>query len=204
VVLALSIAAAFGFWYVLFGPALAGPLNFWAVMAVAAGVLGLTAVLSCRRDAARLYRFEPNHLLYGVAGAALLYAVFQLGHIAATRLFDFAAPQISGIYASRGEASPLIVGLVLLLWVGPIEEIYWRGFVQDRLQQKWGPLTGFLAAAAIYALVHIWAFNLMLFLAAGLCGLFWGAVYWRFKSLWPGIISHALWDVAIFVLWPVG
>jgi hypothetical protein len=25
----------------------------------------------------------------------------------------------------------------------------------------------------------------------------------RFKSLWPGIISHALWDVVIFVLLPL-
>jgi hypothetical protein len=26
----------------------------------------------------------------------------------------------------------------------------------------------------------------------------------RFGSVWPGLVSHALWDVMIFVLWPLG
>ena len=40
--------------------------------------------------------------------------------------------------------------------------------------------------------------------AAGLCGLFWGLLYMRTRSVWPGLVSHALWDLVIFVLAPVG
>jgi membrane protease YdiL (CAAX protease family) len=43
----------------------------------------------------------------------------------------------------------------------------------------------------------------MLFLAALICGLFWGALFKRYRSVWPVLISHALWDVAIFLLFPI-
>jgi membrane protease YdiL (CAAX protease family) len=42
----------------------------------------------------------------------------------------------------------------------------------------------------------------VLLAAAALCGLFWGAMLLRYRSVWPGLISHALWDVAAFVLFP--
>jgi membrane protease YdiL (CAAX protease family) len=43
----------------------------------------------------------------------------------------------------------------------------------------------------------------MLLVAAGVCGLFWGLLYWREQNLIPVIISHSLWDVMIFVLFPM-
>jgi membrane protease YdiL (CAAX protease family) len=43
----------------------------------------------------------------------------------------------------------------------------------------------------------------MLLAAAGSCGVFWGAMFWRFRSIWPALISHAVWDVVIFVLLPI-
>jgi membrane protease YdiL (CAAX protease family) len=51
--------------------------------------------------------------------------------------------------------------------------------------------------------VHVWSFNLMLMLAATLCGIFWGLVYLRFGRVWPGLISHALWDCLIFAVIPL-
>jgi len=41
--------------------------------------------------------------------------------------------------------------------------------------------------------------------AAGVCGLFWGALYRFFpRHLLALVISHAAWDVAVFVLFPIG
>ena len=91
----------------------------------------------------------------------------------------------------------------MLLWVGPAEEIFWRGFVQERLCGKYGRAGGYLAASLVYAAIHVFGFNFMLFMASLICGLFWGAMYLRYGSVWPGLISHAVWDVLIFVLIPV-
>jgi len=86
--------------------------------------------------------------------------------------------------------------------MGPAEEIYWRGFVQETLSGRFGPMTSLLVTSAIYALIHVFAFNFMLFVAAAVCGLFWGLLYLREESLIPVMISHALWDLMTFVLFP--
>jgi hypothetical protein len=56
---------------------------------------------------------------------------------------------------------------------------------------------------ALYCLMHICALNPMLLIAALVLGAHWSYLYWRFGSLVPGIASHALWDVTIFVIFPV-
>ena len=45
--------------------------------------------------------------------------------------------------------------------------------------------------------------NIMLLLAAGVCGLFWGFLYLRTGSILLNVISHTVWDVAIFLIFPV-
>ena len=87
--------------------------------------------------------------------------------------------------------------------IGPAEEIYWHGFVQRRLVGRYGGRAGVLGTAAVYALVHAVSLNPMLILAAGVCGLYWGLLYQREQNLIPLIISHSLWDLLIFVLFPM-
>ena len=201
--LAGLVLVAAGCWLVMFSPWTAGLANFWLLMTLSAGTLAVGALLADRRRLAEAYRFEPAHAVVGVLSAALLYGLFYAGNALSTWLLPFAGAEIGGIYAIRTEAPPALVGALLLLWIGPAEEVFWRGFVQRRLAERWGPVVGLLAATAIYTLVHAWAGNLMLLGAAGLCSLFWGLLYLRFRSVWPGLISHALWDLVIFVLLPV-
>jgi len=52
-------------------------------------------------------------------------------------------------------------------------------------------------------LVHIWSFNFMLIMSALVCGIFWGLLYKYNKNLVTLIVSHALWDVSVFVLFPI-
>jgi hypothetical protein len=119
------------------------------------------------------------------------------------RIFDFAGADITQVYRTDSQAPRFLIGALLLFLVGPLEEVYWRGFIQRRLQVFLGPLVGYCVAALAYALVHVFAFNLMLFMAALVAGCFWGAMFKKYRSLWPGMISHALWDVMIFILLPM-
>lgn len=191
------------FWFVLFSPWTAPRLNFWLVMTLATAVLS-AAGLWCQREKLReIYAFNPSHILIGLLSALLLYAIFWVGNLVSTQIFQFARPEIAGIYSTRAQASPLTIGLLLLFWVGPAEEIFWRGFVQERLCGRYGRTGGYLAASFVYAAIHVFGFNVMLFMASLLCGLFWGAMYLKYRSVWPGLISHAVWDVLIFVIIPV-
>jgi membrane protease YdiL (CAAX protease family) len=129
--------------------------------------------------------------------------MFWLGHVVSTHILPFAASQLDSIYTLRTGQNRWLIAMLLMFIIGPAEEIFWRGFVQKRLSKKYGPLIGFIVAAAVYTLVHVGSFNLMLIAAAGLCSVFWGLLFAVTGNVWPCIISHAVWDVVIFILLPI-
>ena len=96
-----------------------------------------------------------------------------------------------------------MIALLLFFVTGPGEELYWRGYLQKNLMVRFGEWQGWLLATAIYSAVHIWSFNFMLIGAAAVAGAFWGAMYWRFKSLTAVIISHSVWSMVIFAVFPM-
>ena len=201
--LGAALIVACGLWGVLFSPWTAGLVPFWPGMVAATGLLAGLALWLQRRQLGGLFAFRPAHVLVGAASAAALYGVFWLGRLAAFSLFDFAQPEIHGVYDLRSEAPAWLIAALLIGWIGPAEEVFWRGLIQKRLSIAWGPWVGYLAAAAVYAGVHVWSANVMLIVAAGVCGLFWGWLFKRTGSPWPVMVSHALWDVAVFVVWPL-
>ncbi len=181
--------------------------NFWIEMTIAASLLaGLGLYINHRNGEAinyRLYFFEPKFIAVGILSAALLYLVFYFGDVISKFILPFADKQVVGVYSNKSLSDPVIIGLLLLFIIGPSEEIFWRGFVQDTLQERFGDNKGWIIASLVYGGVHIVALNFMLFMAALICGLFWGWIFKKYRSLWPGIISHALWDLTIFILLPV-
>lgn len=201
--LGIAILIAAIFWFAMFSPWTAPHLNFWYVMMLAAGTLtGLS--LCFEKDWKSVITFNVKDIALGIGSAAALWGIFYFGDLISGLIFDFARPQVDSVYAMRDGQSQIFLALALLLWIGPAEEIFWRGYVQRKLEGtklgKWG---AFLVATAIYALVHIWAFNFMLFMAALLCGAFWGLIYMYNRNLVTVIISHAIWDVAVFILFPI-
>lgn len=195
--------AALLLWMVMFSPWTAPHVNFWFAMTLSSSILAGGALFLQRKNLRGIFAFKSFYPVIGIISAVVLYLVFFIGNMAAERLFAFAEGQVSGIYALKTQSGPVVVGLLLFFIIGPAEEIFWRGFMQKRLAERYGVLIGYLAAAAVYTLVHLWAFNFMLAGAALLCSLSWGFIYMKFRSVWPGIISHAVWDLAIFIVLPV-
>ena len=186
----------------MFSPWTAPYVNFWLMMSLSAVLLIAIALFLQRKNFLEIFSFKPAYILVGIFSAFVLYMVFFVGNFIAARLFDFAPGQVNSIYDLRNQSTPLVIGGLMLL-IGAAEEIFWRGFFQHTLAQRLGPVKGYLIASLVYALVHIWAFNFMLLMAALVCGLFWGFIYLRYRSLWPCIISHVVWDLFIFVVLPV-
>lgn len=199
----LGCVLAVIFWFLMFSAWTSHLLNFWGVMTGASGLLAGYGLLQNKTRLRELYTFHPKWIIIGIVSAAILYLIFFIGDIISSLLFNFAAPQVVGIYGTKAQASPVVIGALLMFWIGPAEEIFWRGFVQQRFAERSGAWKGFFAATAIYAGIHIWAMNFMLFMAALICGLFWGWLFLKYKSVWPGLISHAVWDVTIFILLPI-
>ncbi len=147
--------------------------------------------------------FRFRSFIYGLISAALLYAIFFLGDRLAPYLLPGAQGQVSGTYALGTGTGRWVVFLLLLLVTGPGEEIFWRGFLQSHLMEKWGAFPGYLAVSLLYAGVHIFSANLILVLAALVAGAFWGALYLWKKDLLIQIVSHSLWSAVIFAVAPI-
>jgi membrane protease YdiL (CAAX protease family) len=204
----VGIAAATVFWFLLFSPATALSRTihgtyFWLGMAAATTLLGGATLLVQRGALRRLFRYEPRFLWIGLAHAVLLYALSRLGVWIMATFFSWVMPQVQAIYATRGQLDPRLIALTLVLVIAPFEEIFWRGLVLDKLLDVAPARLALVASVALYCLVHAWALNPMLLVAALVLGAHWSYLYFRFRSLVPGLVSHALWDVAIFVLFPV-
>ncbi len=191
------------FWFLMFFPATAQNLNFWAVMIIATSTLTLYSLYFQRHKFNILFHFKSIYLLYGILSAFFLYIIFYFGNFISQWMFDFANQQIDNIYLTKNQADNFFIGLALFFLIGPAEEIFWRGFVQNSLQEKFGDIKAYVIATLIYGFVHIWALNLILLLAALICGFFWGYIYMKTKSLIPVIISHSLWDTFIFIIIPL-
>ncbi len=190
------------FWFLMFSDWTAGNFNFWYTMLTATGILTLYSLYFGKEFLKELYKFKVKWVLIGIGSALVLYLIFFLGNYFSRLLFDFVEHQVINVYSTKEQADKIFIAFALLLWIGPAEEIFWRGFAQHNLSLKYGPTTALVLNSLIYAIVHIWAFNFILFLAALICGFFWGWMFMKYKNVLPGLISHAIWDVLIFIIIP--
>lgn len=206
--LLLGIFLAALFWFFMFSPVpeLAATIHnnyFWIAMSSATFILTVFSFIMNKDKFGELFKINKKFILIGFGHAIFLYLFSRIGVWIVTSFIPEAIPQMQAIYATRSQADPMMISILLLFLIAPAEEIFWRGFIQDRLQIKFGVKKGMLIAVALYALVHLPAMNPMLLIAATVLGVHWGFLYRKFGSLVPGIISHAVWDTLIFVILPV-
>ena len=195
-----TLPLAFLLWFFTFAVPFG---NFWLKLTLSASMLAVLGLKSSRHAWRTLFHFRLRHLWLGPLSAIVLYGIFWLGKECSTLLFPFASKQISNVYFNKAQLDVRAIGFLLFFIMGPAEEIYWHGFVQRVLSERRGPAAGVFLTTVIYSLVHIFAFNVMLLVAAAVCGLFWGWLYQRELSLIPVILSHSIWDVIIFVVFPL-
>jgi uncharacterized protein len=208
VVALLGVGAAAALWFLLFSPSteltrLIHERYFWIGMTCATTVLGLATLFVQRGELKRIFHFERRHLWIGFVHAVFLYGLSRFGVWLMSTFFAWVMPQIHAIYATRTQLDHLLIAGLLVFVIAPFEEVFWRGLVLDKLQQVLRPKVALGLAIALYCLVHVWALNPMLLVAAFVLGAHWSYLYHRFRSLVPGLVSHALWDVAMFVVFPV-
>ncbi|MDZ7724860.1 MAG: type II CAAX endopeptidase family protein [candidate division KSB1 bacterium] len=199
-----GVILAFILWWIMF---VHPPLNFWILMAVSTltlTVIGLTA------DPGMLRSWNLRMVAWGIGSALVLWGIFWIGnellqlinaHV--VEILPERSIQLQSVYANRDAIPQPLLILLLAFPVGFGEEVFWRGLVQKQLQHRLSNGLGYAAGVALYAGVHIVTGNGLLIIAALVCGLYWGAIYWKTGSLVPVLISHMIWDPLIFVLFPL-
>ena len=209
-VLAAAVAALL--WFLMFSPWTAQHLPFWPSMAISSCILLTLSWLLFPRWCEG-FRLAFAQVCLGIAIAAVLWGVFWVGDRLSSMWFSFARPQVDSIYALKSGASRWWLAAQLLLLTGPAEEIFWRGCLQRAIGQSLAAsgrkeslarLWAALITLAVYTLIHIWSFNFMLIMAALVAGGIWGLLYYLKPQWLPAlVVSHALWDAAVFVVFPI-
>lgn len=200
-VIGICIAAIL--WTIMFSPWTAPHLNFWIMMTCS----GLTLTLYSTWAGPRWWKdvkFDIQNVVIGVLIAVVLWGVFWVGDRLSSLMFDFARPQVDMIYGMKAGENPWVLTALMLFIIGPAEEIFWRAYIQKSFSRHWNPNMGFILTTLVYSLVHISKFNFMLIMAAAVAGLVWGLAYRFFpEKIGAIIISHALWDCAVFIWFPI-
>ncbi len=181
--------------------------NFVAVAATDVGILGSTlctmvvlagvAILAAWAspaafvDRLRLRRpsIPPFGMAIAICGTLSISLAFdglsQLNMLPESSVLNEIAQVIGGMTGFS------LIGAVLTIGIAPgiAEELLFRGYIQTRLTQRWGPGVGIFITAALFGLLHIdpvhGAFAVVM-------GLFLGYLTERSGSIRPAIISHAV------------
>jgi membrane protease YdiL (CAAX protease family) len=164
--------------------------------------LGSLALLTSRP--ARQMRIGRPEVALGLASAAALYATFRIGDTFARRFVPGGDAEIRDIYTLRTIRPKAEIAVRLATIIGPAEELFWRGLVQEALMTRFGRWSGAALAAAAYGGVHIVTGNFTLFGAAGIAGAHWSTLYAAGVPLGALVVSHVTWDIWIFLVQPTG
>jgi membrane protease YdiL (CAAX protease family) len=101
-------------------------------------------------------------------------------------------------FAFQCASVPVVVlGFLVMAFMVPIiEEVTHRAYIQSAVQHR-GPIAAILVSASVFAVFHPltnWPFSF-------LAGVVFGAQYWKSRSLWPSLISHATVNALIQIDW---
>ncbi len=171
--------------------AVGGLLNFFMEVALALVPAALSAL--AWRERVRLGpapRLSPGGWIAACVGVLMLGEAFSSAVVLAG-WWDEEGPIALLARASR-EASPAVFMLMMLtlaLGAGVGEELFFRGYLQSRLVQRWGRWMGIGVSSLAFGLIH---FDPLHSTLACAIGLFLGWVAERAGSIRPAMLMHVL------------
>ena len=159
---------------------------------------------------ARQRAFRPLSLSggWGIVAAIAFALTAEAGLFFLFRLTPFPRAAFRTLQVLP-RASPLITWATIVtaaVVAGICEETGFRGYMQQPIEARHGPLLAILVSSALFTAFHLnqaWATPVMLpliFILGALLGL----LAWAAGSLVPGIIGHVVMDVANFAYWWTG
>jgi membrane protease YdiL (CAAX protease family) len=162
-----------------------------------------------RAKSFRSVKLSTRQWLWGLC-AALFFAVTV--HASIVLLFRFVPFPVatfrSGYDLSFIHSQFLKWAAILIsaISAGICEEIGFRGYVQQPIEQQNGVLSAVLISSLFFMAVHLtkaWATSGMIPIVFG-AGLLLGLLAWSARSLLPGIIGHIVMDIGLFAYWWTG
>lgn len=203
-----SLLAVTAAWFVLFSgvgelSAHIGSHYFWPAIALVSGAMIIFVVRSAEVQSV----LNSTNILANI-GRGLLHGLFfsALSIVTLVTAREYLQPayaHVHTLFELRHQLPAPFVALILVVAVAPAEELFWRGYVQSIFSQRISHSYAVAAMAATDALIHAATGNYILVVAAAFFGYMWGLLRNSSQSLVPCVISHAVWDVCVFLVYPM-
>jgi hypothetical protein len=107
--------------------------------------------------------------------------------------------------ASNSTIGLFIYLIFSILVIGLGEELFWRGFIQAKISDRFPANVSIWFTAILFALIHCYIFTILpikigiSFLALiFIVGLIWGYLFKYFNNVWSAAISHG---IVAFIIW---
>ncbi|MGM9928217.1 MAG: lysostaphin resistance A-like protein [Bacillus sp. (in: firmicutes)] len=144
-----------------------------------------------------------KNILLGVLSGIGIFGLFYVG----TLLIDFfhfkaLTKDITQLYKTYSPEL-LFHYIVLFIFIIPGEEIFWRGYVQTKIDKMFKATVAVPLAVLMYALPLVYSGNNALILAGVVAGLAWSLLYQWKKSLSLVIASHLAFDLLLLIIFPL-
>jgi len=136
--------------------------------------------------------------LWGIASAAIMFAiVFLIGVILV--IMEYNIEELSNIPDLQQYFS--IPSLFLLIAIQPIaEEIFFRGFLLEKIDSLAGKPMAILTTAVLFGLAHMSYGKIYPVIMPMMMGLILGFVVIKTKNLYSAIIAHVIFNLTAFIL----
>lgn len=190
-------------WFVLYSPWTRPWVNFWWVLSISSVLISILAGHFHPEWTLDL-DVDKKNISIGVALAVLLSLLCHGGGQWVAACLPESQVCLDRIHLFYSDSVYWLLSIFLLLLMGQAEEIFWRGYIQRVFSERWGANAGYLLTSVLFTSMYVWTFNWVLVAGVFLLSLVWGGLC-RLDPRWlsPVMLSHALLNVLLFVLFPI-
>lgn len=111
--------------------------------------------------------------------------------------------EVPKLYALLRQPPGPMWAFPVLVLVVTAEEWVWRGLAISNFSRSMSPSRAAVLSAMIYVLPQVAFRSPLLVVVALLCGLVWGGLRVWSNGLVAPLVAHLVWDLLVFVLFPV-
>lgn len=156
------------------------------------------------------WSFNKSIIFVGVL-SGILFLIIIFGGLMWLHSYFFDIASLQALLEQWGFSGAGIIGLIIvLLVINPIlEEVYWRGYLYEKLKLRGNPTLAILLTSCFYTSYHFlsiipmfkWPLNIAAVIPVFIAGIFWGYIRGKTGSIIGPIISHVLGDLAIICVY---
>ncbi|MGE6487793.1 CPBP family intramembrane glutamic endopeptidase [Paenisporosarcina sp. NPDC076898] len=160
--------------------------------------MALSFVLGKMEDDVRTWEY----LIFGIGYGTLTYGLIAIAYRFFSIFTDQAAVSVERFLSDYGPTTVWHY-LLLMLIIAPGEELFWRGFIQQKLKMYMSPFYAVLVASILFGLSMAFSGFWLGVLAAITSGLLWGLLYEWKKSMPLIIIAHITMTILLYLVLPL-